>query len=102
MTRHQYGISALVSQTSFRGETVGGVAKFRLFYQAKQQGNIHRYCLKEGLTRLKGDSFIESEGIAPQSLEILQSFCIVGENTFKLGNFTDYNAFFPALLTYFS
>ena len=31
MTRHQYGISALVSQTSFRGETTGGVAKCRLF-----------------------------------------------------------------------
>ena len=26
MTRHQYGISALVSQTSFRGETGGGIA----------------------------------------------------------------------------
>ena len=33
VTRHQYGISALVSQTSFRGETVGGVAKCRLFSQ---------------------------------------------------------------------
>ena len=32
--RHQYGISALVSQTSFRGETVGGVAKCGLFSQA--------------------------------------------------------------------
>ena len=31
VTRHQYGISALVSQTSFRGETSGGVAKCRLF-----------------------------------------------------------------------
>ena len=29
--RHQYGISALVSQTSFCGETSGGVAKCRLF-----------------------------------------------------------------------
>ena len=29
--RHQYGISALISQTSFRGETVGGVAKCRLY-----------------------------------------------------------------------
>ena len=28
---HQYGISTLVSQTSFRGETVGGVAKCCLF-----------------------------------------------------------------------
>ena len=34
VTLHQYGISALVFQTSFRGETVGGVAKCRLFSQA--------------------------------------------------------------------
>ena len=31
---HQFGISALPSQTSFRGETVNGVAKCRLFSQA--------------------------------------------------------------------
>ena len=30
VTRHQYGISALVSQTSFGGETSGSVAKCRL------------------------------------------------------------------------
>jgi len=35
--RHQYGISALVSQTSFRGETSGDVAKCRLFLQATVQ-----------------------------------------------------------------
>ena len=34
VTRYQYGISALVSQTSFRGETSGGVEKCRLFSQA--------------------------------------------------------------------
>ena len=34
--RHQYGISALVSQTSFRGETSGGVAKCRIFSKAVQ------------------------------------------------------------------
>ena len=34
VTRHQYGISALVSQTSFGGETSGDVAKCRLFSQA--------------------------------------------------------------------
>ena len=33
MTRHQYGISALVSQTSFGGETGNSVAKRRLFSQ---------------------------------------------------------------------
>ena len=30
VTRHQYGISALVSQMSFRGETSGGVCFLRL------------------------------------------------------------------------
>ena len=34
VTRHHYGISALVSPTSFREETSGDVAKFRLFSQA--------------------------------------------------------------------
>ena len=34
VTRHQYGISALVSQTSFCGETSGSVAKCRLISQA--------------------------------------------------------------------
>ena len=35
MTRHQYGIPALVSQSSFGGETSGSVAKCRLFSQAR-------------------------------------------------------------------
>ena len=47
MTRHQYGISALVSQTSFRGETVGGVAKCRLFTQAT-------FFVKNGTQKGKG------------------------------------------------
>ena len=34
VTRRQYGISALVSQTSFRGESVRGIAKGRHFSQA--------------------------------------------------------------------
>ena len=34
VTRHQNGISALVSQTSFGGETSGDVVKRRLFSQA--------------------------------------------------------------------
>ena len=34
VTRHQYGISAGVPQTSFRSETSRGVAKCRLFSQA--------------------------------------------------------------------
>ena len=39
VTRHQYGISALVSQTSFvGGETSGSVAKCRLFSWAVVRG----------------------------------------------------------------
>ena len=34
VTRHQYGISALVSKTSFGWETSGSVARCRLFSQA--------------------------------------------------------------------
>ena len=37
MTRHQYGISALVSHTLIREETSGVVAKCRLFSQADEQ-----------------------------------------------------------------
>ena len=47
-TRHQYGVSALVSQTLFRGENSGGVANCRLFSQAKvfalsSKTNIYRF-----------------------------------------------------------
>ena len=35
-----YGISVLVSQTSFHGETSGGVAKCRLFSQASYKEEI--------------------------------------------------------------
>ena len=37
VTRYKYGISALVPPTSFRGETVGGVAKCWLFFLAYQK-----------------------------------------------------------------
>ena len=45
VTRHQYGISALVSQMSFGGETNGSVAKCRLFSQAEGDS----VCLQGGL-----------------------------------------------------
>lgn len=47
---------------------------------------------------LKGDTSKESEGIAPQSREILQTSEKFGEFAlvFKLGNFTDLKAFFQA------
>ena len=40
-TRHQYGISGLVSQTSFRGKTIGSVAKWRLFSRAIHFSTLH-------------------------------------------------------------
>ena len=41
VTRHQYGISVLVSQTSFGRETSGSIANCRLFSQARG----HRKCI---------------------------------------------------------
>ena len=41
VTRHQYGMSALVSQTSFRGETRGSVVKYRLFSHATSTMVVH-------------------------------------------------------------
>ena len=40
VTRHQYGISALVSQTSFGGEISGGVSECRLFSQTAYFYNV--------------------------------------------------------------
>ena len=50
--RHQYGISSLVSQMSFRGETSGGVAKCRLFSQVKMK-TAQQLSLKISPTHLK-------------------------------------------------
>ena len=40
VTRHQHGISAFISRTSFRGETSGGIAKCRLFSPATWNNKI--------------------------------------------------------------
>ena len=40
MTRHRYGISALISHTSFRGETSGGVYKCQRFPHAVEFDEI--------------------------------------------------------------
>ena len=49
VTRHRYGNFAPVSQTSFRGENSGGVAKFRLFSQAIQ--TAHKTALHNERTK---------------------------------------------------
>jgi len=49
VTRHQYGISELVSQTSFGEETSGSVAKCRLFSLAKAtDGRKGSCCVRVG------------------------------------------------------
>ena len=51
VTRHMYGISALISQTSFREEASGGVARYRLF-------SLATYFLTEAFFRLHGKAKI--------------------------------------------
>ena len=52
VTSHRYGIYALISKTSFRGETSGSVAKCRLFSKAKNS----RYVVVYSVTDLSTDS----------------------------------------------
>ena len=52
VTRHQYGISLLVSRTSFGGETSGRVWKCRLFsHVTSRTGLIKHGVIKHGLIR---------------------------------------------------
>ena len=53
-TRHRYGISVLVSPTSFRGETSGGISKCRLSSQASFWGAYHFFKIPF-LSRLKSN-----------------------------------------------
>ena len=53
VTRHQYGISAHVSQMSFRGETRGGIAKCRLFSQAKAFQFVYFLRIREKKLKVK-------------------------------------------------
>ena len=66
VTCHQYGISALVSQTSFAGETSGSVAKCRLFSQAT-------------LVWMRSRTFIRKNGLKPkiQRFNELQTLILV-------------------------
>ena len=100
VTRHQYGISALVSKTSFGGETSGNVSKCRLFslvsppcffvclfvcfptFDMDKLGEIcqiksakKRASLNPSITaKFEKDLLKTNEKIAPQSRDILQTF----------------------------
>ena len=99
VTRHQYGISALVSQTSFGGETSGSVAKCRLFAQPTwlvdrikvkkrrrltlERGKNSKKWLvnKKGLSNTKGVNFSKSRLLSSSNLaqapQVLRSFFTV-------------------------
>ena len=67
MTRHQYGISALVSKMSFRRQTSDGVAEYRLFSlassgQAKEILDFRFQRGNQGKGSLSGESF-RPEGV---------------------------------------
>ena len=66
MTRHQYGISALVSQTSFGGETSGSVTKCRLFSQVTKYPDllVIGFCQKNVL--FEPNSFWETDFFLPE------------------------------------
>ena len=74
VTRHQHGISALVSQTSFSGEISGSVAKCLLFSQVKTRILENSLFIAEGLAqsegRLTGESG-RSSGSIPKAGSIL-------------------------------
>ena len=53
VTRHQYWIPALVSQTTFRGETKGGVAKFQLNSDVSEGVCNWKRCLKFRLSMIQ-------------------------------------------------
>ena len=62
MRLHQCGIFALVSQTSFCGETGGSIPKFRLFSQAKATARLVIVLVSRIQKSGTGDNNFESEG----------------------------------------
>ena len=76
VTRHQYGISALVSQTSFGEETSGGVARCRLFSQAKKIA-IHNFLITIAIVSGDRDCCIAVSCVAIANLFPMLPFQIV-------------------------
>ena len=67
VTRHQYGISALVSRTTFQREASGGIAKCRLFSQAPGESG-------------EGCSLSPSLPFSSPHLPMLSSFFFIPQN----------------------
>ena len=90
VTRHQYGISALVSQTSFRGETSGGVAKCRLFAQATFSTSLlfRSFYVQTGATTpnivgsccVRFGSGVQTDATTPNNTQQGATRCVNGRN----------------------
>ena len=80
VTRHQYGISALVSLSSFGGETSGSIAKCRLFSQASKWSEwVSNWRLRIPRSALwtlghaaSNDTYTERPGLLQQSVPLVQ------------------------------
>ena len=68
VTRHQYGISVLVSRTSFGGKTSGSVAKCRLFSQA----TLLVICMKNEFRSKRGKTLLLLSTISSAELHLVQ------------------------------
>ena len=88
VTRHQYGISALVSQTSFGGETSGSVVKCRLFSHtglkllnsvcaSNEMNQDHQKwscsCLKQG-SKINDFCFKQAQGLKSSVAHLYPNF----------------------------
>ena len=80
--RHQYGISALVSQTSFGGETSGSVANCRLFSQANYQHLVVVYTAALSPTIAIHPLLLTHFTIKQMQLHINQQLSTITPNSF--------------------
>ena len=78
--RHQYGISVLVPQTSFRGETSGGVGKRRFCSQANSSLHFFHSSYFSVVTGLTPAEFL----LASPSLRSLAAFSRVCSSSLHL------------------
>ena len=76
--RHQYGISTLIPETSFCGETSGGIAKLRLFSQAIKYVDIK--CL---LIMCREAILCDDKGISTDSNSYIQYYFCKKYNIFN-------------------
>ena len=81
VTHHEYGISALISQTSFGGETSGRVAKCRLFSQAMlhQKMITPKPEVVAGALQIQYPETVDSEAMRVSAIICFSKIPLVGQ-----------------------